>query len=310
VNRVLLIGGGLLGAGLLIVGLIKPDVGSASEVVSVPAPVFVSAPAAPLPTIQELRAAHPTTLRIHEPSPQAPGVLTETDGNRVLSYPSGSLWLKGLFRKASSQALARGGKFPVLVYLHGGFALDATDVDVCAPFIAAGFSVWAPSYRGEDGNPGDFELFFGELDDARAAIDMAGRLPDADPERVVVFGHSAGGILAALTALYADLPARYTGSAGGLNDTRFFSGMQLPFDDSVQERLMRSFAPFVTQLQKPHFACAGTSDRGARSVIDPLMARHDLAGVPLEVLLVPGDHFTSLPACMSEFLSRVQRALN
>jgi dipeptidyl aminopeptidase/acylaminoacyl peptidase len=70
--------------------------------------------------------------------------------------------------------------------------------------------------RGEDGNPGYHEMFFGEVDDGRAAISWLARQPGIDKSRIYAFGHSAGGVVAALFSLYDDLPLRATGSAGGL----------------------------------------------------------------------------------------------
>ncbi|MGZ3450639.1 MAG: alpha/beta hydrolase family protein [Polyangiales bacterium] len=133
------------------------------------------------------------------------------------------------------------------MYLHGGFALGRGDLDDCDGARKAGFAVFLPSLRGENGNPGDFEYGFGELDDALAAIRFAAALPGIDPKRVVVFGHSMGGMLSALTSLFQDLPAVATGSAGGLFDERLFGATPIPFADSPMERRLRLFAPFAEQ---------------------------------------------------------------
>ena len=72
--------------------------------------------------------------------------------------------------------------------------------------MVAGFAVLLPTPRAENGNPGDFEMFFGELDDARAALERARSLRGIDPDRIAIFGHSAGAVLTAL--LSAAYPAR------------------------------------------------------------------------------------------------------
>ena len=96
-------------------------------------------------------------------------------------YTSDGRKLKGwLFRPAP----AAGGNPPVLVYFHGGFAFGADDFEACKPFADAGFVVFTPMLRGENGNPGDFEMYMGEVDDARAAAELFGRLEGQPMGRV------------------------------------------------------------------------------------------------------------------------------
>jgi pimeloyl-ACP methyl ester carboxylesterase len=122
---------------------------------------------------------------------------------------------------------------------------------------------------------------------------------------MVVFGHSAGGMLASMLALYPDLPALDTGSAGGFYGPALFDSLKRPFVDSPTERRMRLFAPYVAQMKQPHFACVGEGDRFAREVAMQVTSRaHDLH-LPLEADVVAGNHFTSLPTCMAAYLARV-----
>src|SRR5690606_1656554 len=54
--------------------------------------------------------------------------------------------------------------------------------------------------RGENGNPGSYELCFGEVGDAAAALDWLAARPDIDATRLFASGHSVGGTIAMLLA--------------------------------------------------------------------------------------------------------------
>jgi acetyl esterase/lipase len=98
---------------------------------------------------------------------------------------------------------ARGDRWPLILFLHGGFWRAAYDRRHAGPLAealaAAGFAVCCPEYRrvGQEGGgwPGTF-------DDIRSAVAvLPGAVLDAtdrrvDEGRVVLAGHSAGGHLA------------------------------------------------------------------------------------------------------------------
>jgi len=150
-----------------------------------------------------------------------------------------------------------------------------------------------------------YELLFGELDDARAAVRYVSSLEGADPKRVVVFGHSAGGMLAAMAALYPDLAALDTGSAGGLYDARIFDHLARPFIDSAEERRLRLFEPFAERLAKPHFACVGDQDAYPRSVAERLAEDAKRNTLPLTVRVVGGNRISSFAPCVEAFVERI-----
>ena len=259
----------------------------------------------PAPEFFADRASHPTALAKHGPAPQKYEPWPSEGPLEVIEYPSNGRILRGLLAFPAEKKLAIDGKLPVLLYLHGGFALGESDVDDCVPFLRAGFAVWAPALRGENGNPGDHELAFGELDDARAALRFVGNLEGVDPARVVVFGHSAGGMLSALLALYPDLPVRDTGSAGGLYGPELFDRLRVPFVDSPLERRMRLFAPYAAQQKQPHFACVGDDDGMSRPVVESVAKAAAQAHRPFVASVAKGNHFTSLAPCMEQYLERV-----
>jgi len=106
----------------------------------------------------------------------------------------------------------RGG-YPLVIFLHGGFWRSAYDRAHVGPLsealAAAGFAVCAPEYR-RTGQPGGG--WPGTFDDVAAAVDALPALAAqascgvADPGRVVLAGHSAGGHLALWAASRGRLP--------------------------------------------------------------------------------------------------------
>ncbi len=113
-----------------------------------------------------------------------------------------------------------------MIFLHGGFwraAYDRTHTGPLAEALAAeGFAVCAPEFR-RTGEPGGG--WPGTFDDVAAAVDaLPAMVADAaggraDPGRVVLAGHSAGGHLALWAAGRRRLPAGspwHRGDAGGV----------------------------------------------------------------------------------------------
>ncbi|GAA4304594.1 alpha/beta hydrolase [Streptomyces venetus] len=109
-----------------------------------------------------------------------------------------------------------GGPAPVVVVLHGGVwraPYDRRHISPFAEFVARhGFAVASVEYRrGGDGD-GVAGRWPDTLDDVAAALDalpafVRELLPQADPRRTVLTGHSAGGQLALWGAARHVLPA-------------------------------------------------------------------------------------------------------
>ncbi|MEV0695643.1 alpha/beta hydrolase [Streptomyces sp. NPDC050388] len=113
-----------------------------------------------------------------------------------------------------------GGPAPVVVVLHGGAwraPHDRRHVSPFAAFLAGrGFAVASVEYRRGAGESGDGDPVAGRwpdtFDDVSAALDVLPELarqhlPAADPRRMVLTGHSAGGHLALWAAARHVLPA-------------------------------------------------------------------------------------------------------
>jgi len=94
------------------------------------------------------------------------------------------------------------GPHPVVVMLHG-FPGNERNLDVAQATRRAGYTVLVSSYRGAWGSQGAFS-FAHSLEDSQAAVDYL-RIPAnakrlrADPDKIVLLGHSMGGWMALAT---------------------------------------------------------------------------------------------------------------
>lgn len=251
----------------------------------------------------EQRKKFKTRLTRRGPAPQDFDRETPPTSVKEVRYRSGSLNLKAWVSTPRAQP---GKKFPALVFFHGGFAFGAGDLAECKPFMDAGFVVMAPMLRGENGNPGHFELFNGELDDARAAVKWVASQPNIDGDRIYTFGHSVGGGISAMLSLFDDVPIQYGGSSGGLYDETLFEGWadMVPFDRTKpQERKLRVLLGHIKDMKHEHMAYLGTGDNFQSSAAQ---ARRE-GGTKLKIQMIPGDHFTSFQSSLRRYLAKIQR---
>lgn len=102
-------------------------------------------------------------------------------------------------------------RVPAIIWISGGDTAignfwspqPRSNDQSAAAFREAGMVVFYPAVRGLNGNPGQVESYFGELDDLVAATRWLKSQPYVDPERVYLGGHSSGGTMALLAAEYA-----------------------------------------------------------------------------------------------------------
>lgn len=229
----------------------------------------------------------------YDPVPPSPGVT-------AITYQSEGRSLKAYMTKPRTQ-----GPHPAVVFFHGGFAFGLGDLESCQPFQDAGFIVLAPTLRGENGNPGDFELFGGEVDDAVAAIKWLANQPDVDKNNIYTFGHSVGGGISALVSLRNDAPIAHGGSTGGMYDQSTFTEWSdiAPFDyRNPKENDRRVLKGRESQMVHDHYGYYGTGDLGIASVATQMNTSGRLKTIP-----VSGDHFTSVGASMRRYLQVIQR---
>lgn len=251
------------------------------------------------------RARYGPKLLTEGPSPQPYTTEVPPKGVEVVKVPSAVGKMRGWYARPPGATAKK--KVPAVIYAHGGFAFGAQDFEDARLFLDRGAALLTPTWRGENGNPGHFEAFFGEVDDLAAAARWLAARPEIDAERIYVFGHSAGGLLSVLLSLVPDVPVALTGSANGTYGTALFDDAQeeYPFDvrdsKSVALRLLQSH---VAQMQRAHVGYLGTEDTlvqiGAVEAFEGAPAKNRL-----ELHLVDGDHHSSLAASVDLFARRI-----
>ncbi len=237
-------------------------------------------------------------------------------GAELVVYRSGAHEFPGwLLRPGERSEEPARERRPGVVYLHNDFALTTLSYRNAKPLREAGFVVFLPTLRAENGNPGDFELLLGEVDDAKAAARWLADHPLVDDRRVYVIGHSIGGAIAALLSLHPDLPAQRTASVGGIYRARTFASWARgtstrrlirfdPMDKS--EVTMRLLGPNVRDMAHPHIAYAGRDDRRDRRYardVARLAGRHD---APYTAVLVDGAHMSSIRPAIRHFIDIIE----
>ncbi|QDT03740.1 Alpha/beta hydrolase family protein [Rubripirellula lacrimiformis] len=257
-------------------------------------------------TYTQWRDGFQTQLLTPGPAPQDYDDEPLPPGVEQVSYPSGDLSLKAwVMRPQQTATGAEPGsppKRPGLVFLHGGFAFGIGDLLACQEASDRGYVVMAPALRGENGNPGNFEMFLGEADDAKAAATWLASQPDVAPNRVYVFGHSVGGGVSAMLSLLDQVPIRHSGSSGGLYPPVVFLGWasDVPFNNTPEERMARLLLGNISHMQRDHYAYLGEQDNLRDSIA---IAESEAPGESnLHLEIVPGDHFTSFDAALSKYL--------
>ena len=262
------------------------------------------------PYLQRL-ASFQTNLLRKGRAPNSTKELTPKNGFRAVSYQSGKLKLKAW---VSVPPNARSKRLPAIVHFHGGFGVANGHFHTCKPFQRAGFVVMLPALRGESGNPGTFEMFLSEVDDAKAAVRWLQKQRFVDPRRMYAFGHSAGGVISGLLSLHDDVPIRHSGSCGGIYPVTIFDALasRVPFDkDDHVERALRVLPGNVRWMKRPHYAYVGDADRGVFPGMN--VAKHEIGQIEasgkkpmLQIEMVSGAHSKSLEPAMNAYLKQIK----
>jgi tetratricopeptide (TPR) repeat protein len=242
-----------------------------------------------------------TNLIKHVPAPQDYEIEIPPSGVKEIIYKSRELPLKAwLLDKPNADK-----KYPAVVFAHGGFAFGRSDWDDAQEIINQDYILMMPMLRGENGNPGDFEFFYGEVDDIIAAADYLANVSYVDKDRIFLCGHSVGGTLSMLVSM---MPSKYRACAsfGGSPDQKSFfrySGMPVPFNSTNgKETELRSPIVYSDSIMKPLFIYVGDHD-GYLYFSKEFAKKARENGKPCEVNVITGDHFSSLKESITQSLN-------
>jgi len=123
----------------------------------------------------------------------------------LIAYPSDGLRITGMLNRPRGA-----GPFPVVILNHGYYPLDVYQTGngtrVAADYLAArGFLTLSPDFRshaGSDDAPNTFRA--GHVIDTLNLIPLAQQLADAQPGKLLMWGHSNGGAITAKAITISD----------------------------------------------------------------------------------------------------------
>jgi dienelactone hydrolase len=215
-------------------------------------------------------------------------------GVTELNFPSGGLHLRAWLSSPS----AKNKKYPAVLFLHGGFCFDESDWNEIRAFRDAGFVVMLPNRRGENRQPGDFTMFYDEVDDVIGAAEYLRQQPYIDDKRIYVAGASTGGtltMLAALTYPHFRAAASFSGSPDAVGYTRHAvaigNGKDIPFDyQDAKELQLRSARVYAASFKCPVRLYYGTEETHFALSTQPTAHLAKQHGLDVQAIAVEGGH--------------------
>lgn len=139
----------------------------------------------------------------------APGISGELIRDERISVDSGVQVHRWTYRSDQYRvegllfipATPKGVRRPAVIFCHDGISGISREHRLSSLRLArAGYVVFSPSYRGEDGSEGVVEVAKGEVRDVLNAFPLLREVPQADPDRVALVGTSHGALISLLAA--------------------------------------------------------------------------------------------------------------
>jgi alpha-beta hydrolase superfamily lysophospholipase len=133
------------------------------------------------------------------------------EGDMSVRFPSAGFSLAGTLSQPSGAPPAESrGRFPAVVLIGGSGPTDRDSTVagipifglLATPLADAGYYVLRYDKRGvgQSGGRGESATLEDYADDVRASVQFLRKRKDIDPDRIVLFGHSEGGLVALLAA--------------------------------------------------------------------------------------------------------------
>jgi dienelactone hydrolase len=251
-----------------------------------------------------IRKQFRTKLLREGPAPQKEAMPEPPAGVSLVEFPSGELRLKGWMSRPPGEA----NKRAAVLFLHGGFGFGIDDWKMAQPYRDAGYVVFMPILRGENGQEGKFTLFYNEVDDILAAAEYLGRQPFVDSTRLFVAGHSVGGTLALLSAQASSCfraAASFSGSPDQVLYCKYgFPRNKVPFEMAdPREFQVRSPLAYAGSFKCPVRLYYATNEKHFYATSKRTAAIAKDKGLNAEAIRVEGGHETAVPAEMKQSIT-------
>lgn len=229
---------------------------------------LVLAPMAQALSLAEVRVKAPNT--IHWPASDNPVPAPPAGDLEIVHYPAplGE-------NVAYASPVQPGTKRPAILWVQGGFGwgIDESawiagppeDDQSARAFRDAGIVQMYAALRGWNGNPGQPECMYGEIDDLIAAGKWLASRPDVDPTRVYLGGHSTGGTQALLLAASTDL-FRAIFAFGPVADVRHYGEECIPQPAAEVDWVPRAPWLFAARITTPTWIVEGRRQGNIRSI--------------------------------------------
>jgi len=238
------------------------------------------------------------TRLLHEgPAPHQEDCKTSKPplGVSEIDFPSGALRLRAWLNRPSTQDSS---KYPAVLFLHGGFCFDQSDWQETEAFREAGFIVMLPNRRGENGQPGNFTMFYDEVEDVISAAEYLRMQPYIDQRRLYVAGVSTGGTLTMLAAMaypHFRAAASFSGSPDAVGYTRHAVAIgaqaDVPFDyRDARELQLRSARAYAASFKCPTRLYYGTEEKHFALSTQPTANLAQEHGLDVQAIAVEGGH--------------------